>query len=448
MFEGIELSEFRNALSSRTVLLLSAPIRMLHRILIQIAEEDGMSAVCWRCIEDEYLKKMVREDGSPETCFLCERGDENAFDADQLAEVVAPLMQEHFAQGPDVKKFGEDDSEWYEQEGDPLSHHLQDVIGQYLGFEDEIVDALEANEDVRPQDGEEAFFDSSQEYIPRPIRPYRYAELWSDVLDELKHRRRFFSKSARGLFGELFEGVENRTCWIREEGDRRVVFEFPEGSELFRARTCGSVSTIKEVLSEPFKNVGPPPAERARSGRMNPEGVPVFYGSLDWETCIAETRPALGNDTAIIKVRTTKPLRLLDFSRLGKSYTRLSYFQPDFVAQVEKGAFLRRLQRLISEPIVPGRESDYIITQTLAEYLAYVHQQPFDGILFESVQRSKGTNIVLFAAVAGEFPLSYVAESITVYSTRSIRYEHDEIYVRLMDDGEVYFDRNYEDEED
>ena len=406
-----------------------------------------MSAVCWRCIEDEYLKRTIRENGSHATCVLCEGEDEPAFDSDQFAQVVAPLMQEHFLQGPEVRKFGEDDNDWYEQEGDPLSHHLQEVIGQYLGFENEIVNALEENEDVRPQDGEQAFFDSSQEYVPRRISPYRYVELWRDVLDELKHRRRFFSGSARNLFRELFEDVENRTCWAPEK-DTRVVFNLPEGSELFRARTCGSVGTIKEILSEPFKNVGPPPAECALSGRMNPEGVPVFYGSLDWETCIAEIRPALGNDTAVIRVRTAKPLRLLDFNRLGKSYTRLSYFQPDFVEQAEKGAFLRRLQRLISEPIVPGRESDYIITQTLAEYLAHVHHQPFDGILFESVQRSQGTNIVLFATAMGVFPLSYVAESITIYSTRVIKYEHHPRYLRLMDNGELYSDEDYEDDDD
>jgi hypothetical protein len=28
---------------------------------------------------------------------------------------------------------------------------------------------------------------------------------------------------------------------------------------------------------------------------MSPEGVPVFYGSLDRPTCVAETRPALGD---------------------------------------------------------------------------------------------------------------------------------------------------------
>lgn len=406
-----------------------------------------MAAVCWRCIVDEYLKKMIREDGTPEECSLCKGIDENAFGPDELAEVLDPVMQEHFAQGPEVKKFGEDDSEWYEQEGDLLSHHLQEVIGQYLGFEDDIVDALDANENVRPQDGEEPFFDRGQEYVPVPVKPYRYIELWNYVLDQLKHRRRFFSGSAKELFTDLFEGVENRTCWARAEEDRNVVRNFPEGSELYRARICGSVATIKEVLSDPFKNVGPPPPERARSGRMNPEGVPVLYGSLDWQTCLAETRPALGNDTAVIKLVTRKALRLLDFSRLGESYTQLSYFQPDFVAQCEKGAFLRRLQRLISEPIVPGRESDYIITQTLAEYLAHVHEQPFDGILYDSVQRDKGTNIVLFPGIDGDFALSYVDKSVTLYSTRSIEYAHSQLYVHLMDDGEIWFDRDYDDEE-
>jgi RES domain len=186
------------------------------------------------------------------------------------------------------------------------------------------------------------------------------------------------------------------------------VWNLPQGSELYRARICSSPETMKAMLSEPFKNVGPTPPEQARSGRMNPEGVPVFYGSFDWETSLAETRPALGNDTAVIKLVTTKVLRLLDFIRLGDSYARLSYFQPDFDEQYERGAFLQLLQRLISQPIVPGKESDYIITQTLAEYLAHVHEQPFDGILFDSVQRKEGRNIVLFPGSDGVFPLSYV----------------------------------------
>jgi hypothetical protein len=97
-----------------------------------------VSAVCWSCIEDEYLKKIIREKGTPKECLLCKRNDENAFGPDDLAEVVAPIMQMFFIHGLEVKKFGEDDSEWFEQEGDSLSVHLQEVIGQHLGFEDEM----------------------------------------------------------------------------------------------------------------------------------------------------------------------------------------------------------------------------------------------------------------------------------------------------------------------
>src|SRR6202035_2572480 len=112
-----------------------------------------------------------------------------------------------------------------------------------------------------------------------------------------------------------------------------------------------------------------PPADQARAGRMNVEGVVVFYGATDSETCVAEMRPALGGDTALIALQTTRPVRLLDFTRLEKSHNEgLSYFQPNFTAEVERLAFLRRLHTLISQPVVPGRESDYLITQTMAEY--------------------------------------------------------------------------------
>ena len=108
-------------------------------------------------------------------------------------------------------------------------------------------------------------------------------------------------------------------------------------------------------------------------------------------------RPALGGDTALVELQTTKPLRMLDFTRLQKSHGEgLSYFQPNFTEEVERRAFLRRLHTLISQPVVPGREADYLITQTMAEYLAHVHQEPFDGILFKSVQRAGGINVVLF----------------------------------------------------
>jgi hypothetical protein len=409
-----------------------------------------VSAVCWKCIEDEFLKKIVKKRGTRAKCDLCDKVMKS-FTPEDLAEVLDPIMREHFKPGEDVKRFGEDDNDWWEQEGDPLSHHVEEVIGQYLGFEDEIVAALERNDPARPQDGEFPFFDGTQDYVSTPTRPYAYYAEWEYVSENLKHRRRFFSSAASDFFSRVFGDVETRTSRNDETREiENVVWAMPEGSELFRARICHTEALIKDAYTDPLKHIGPPPPEHARAGRMNVEGVVAFYGALDAETCLAETRPAIGNDISVIKLRTTKALRILDFRRLEQSYKELSYFQPDFTEQVERGAFLRRLQNLISQPVVPGREMDYLITQTMAEYLAHVYQPPFEGILFKSVQRSGGTNIVLFQNRDGNFPLSYVDESFDLYSTTSIEYRHQKGYVGKHEDGEIWVSHDHEswDDED
>lgn len=355
-------------------------------------------------------------------------------------------MREHFGLGQTVKRFGDNDSEWWEQEGDSLSYFVQDVLGQYFDFEDEIVSAIVDADDYWPGDGGEAYWDETSNYVPTRIRTGRYFEEWSYTLNELKHGRRFFSPSARALFEKLFQGIDELRA---RKGTRLhpVVRVLPKGTKIFRARLCSSRSLLKEIYADPIKHVGPPPAENARAGRMNAEGVVVLYGARDSETCLAEMRPALGSEVAIITMQTTHALRVLDFTRLddARSGKALSYFQTDFTDQLERREFLRRLHSLISQPIVPGRESDYLITQTMAEYLAHVHEKPFDGILFSSVQRAGGINIVLFADKGlltdkpeDAFRLKYVDGSIRLVSTTAIRYRHRELSVSAYDDGELW----------
>jgi len=76
----------------------------------------------------------------------------------------------------------------------------------------------------------------------------------------------------------------------------------------------------------------------------------------------------------------------------------------------------------------------------MAEYLAHIHREPFDGVLFESVQRAEGTNVVLFPGLdfasdldANSFPLEYVDGSIKVFSTEMVEYRHRERRVYLAD---------------
>lgn len=403
-------------------------------------------AVCYGCIEDSYLGNIIKAEGEMLQCSVCDESQREAITIQQLGQLMEPIMREHFQLGPEVKMFGEDDSEWWEQSGESISDAVQEVLGQYFDFEDEIVDAVVDSDDYWPPDGGEPYWDTSSRYVPTRVRTGHYFEEWHSTLTELKHGRRFFSPAARALFEKLFQGIDE----LRARKKSRllpVVRILPRGTNIFRARICDSRSQLKDIYADPMKHVGPPPVEFARAGRMNAEGVVVLYGARDANTCLAEMRAALGSEVAIIGMQTTHALRVLDFSRLdeargGKS---LSYFQPDFTDQVERRAFLRRLHSLISQPIVPGHEADYLITQTMGEYLAHVHDKPFDGVLFSSVQRAGGINIVLFAEKGvlsdkpeDAFRVRYSDGSIELVTMTAIRYSHRKLSVDVGEDGEPW----------
>lgn len=390
-------------------------------------------AVCFECIDDFYLKKIIKDEGALLECSVCGEESNNAFSVEQLGKLLEPIMRKHFLPGDSIKEFGGDDDEWWRQEGEPMSWAVQIVLDQYLDFVDEIVDAVIEAEGWQHNDAS-SFWDKTSNYVEKRTEGGHFIYEWESTLEELKHSRRFFSPAAQNLFGRLFDGVEDLKAW-NGKSFQPVVRRLPTGTKLFRARICKSKSMLRDIIEDPFKHVGPPPKEHAQAGRMNPEGVNVFYGAREADTCLAETRPALGNDVAIITLEITKSIRVLDFSRLERSRggKALSYFQPDYEEQVNKRDFLQHVHRLISQHVVPGRESDYLITQTMSEYLAHVYQKPFDGILFNSTQRERGTNVVLFAqanwwsdSLAEAFRLAYVPDSISLFSTTSIKYKYRE----------------------
>lgn len=407
-----------------------------------------MSAVCWECVEDVYLKKIVKKTGKGADCSICGRR-RKSFSAEDLAALIDPILREHVKPGESVKRFGPDDDDWWDQEGDALDHHVQEIIGQYLGFEEEIIDALEDQDPAQPQDGEVPFYDNSQSYVSVRMGPFVYQSEWDDLSDALKHRTRFFNSYALSFFGRLFEDLEKLTIWNKDShSEEALSYELPQGSRLFRARICRSDSIIRAAFEDPFKNIGPPPREAARAGRMNAEGIVVFYGALDSETCLAETRPAIGDRVGIMELSTTRPLSLLDFGRVEEAYSGLSSFQSNFDEKMERNAFLRRLETLISKPIIPGRESDYLITQTMAEYLTRVRSPRFDGMVFNSAQRSGGKNVAIFPDPQDSFAMQYVADSFNVRSVNSVEYSHDPVRVTKYD-GEVYIsDHNAFDNDD
>ena len=407
--------------------------------------------VCWKCIEDPHLSRLVRDGGSITRCTTCKRRRIRSMDATELAEIVAPVIEEHFQLGEDRRVFSsyDDDRGHWEQAGEDLDSITQAVTGQYFDFQDELIRAIIDTDDAWPPDGEEPFFDESTYYEPKEISAAQYFLKWQAVLLELKHERRFFNSTAADFFRHLFRGISDLHAWspTTQSLSDPVIQEIASGTKIYRARVCRDVDTLNKAFREPQKYIGPPPPELASAGRMNPEGISVLYSSLDEKTCLAEMRPALSMQVLLVEIHTTQMLRVLDFSRLELATTGkgLSYFQDDFAEEAERGRFLRSMHALISNPIVPGKESDYVITQTMVEYLANVHSPRFDGIIYGSAQRRGGLNMVLFRKPGTlELPLEYLSDSVKLFATTEISYSHVDLLAELDGDEVRVYGREIE----
>ena len=112
------------------------------------------------------------------------------------------------------------------------------------------------------------------------------------------------------------------------------VHDLPKGSTLCRAQIANTVrsESAYDADSEEEFEIGQwampcnedrlrPFSDRAKEGRANPKGRPVFYAALDEDTAVAEVRPWIGTYISIGYFTTNRSLRLVDCSRHAAGYT-------------------------------------------------------------------------------------------------------------------------------
>ena len=225
------------------------------------------------------------------------------------------------------------------------------------------------------------FFDRTQNYHRRDFYPVELKNAWSEFGYRVCHERRFFDDKAGTRLAEILgiPGSEQANKLPTKEIGPRTDIE-----SIFRARRAENEEAARAVLRNPGKELGPPPAKSAPSGRMNPAGISVFYGALSVDTAIAEVRPSVGSLVVVARFSSSRVLRLLDLTQLGTGFTG-SIFNPGYKQRLERLRFLEGFHTLIAKPVQPHDEPiDYIPTQAVAEYVANVLN--FDGMLFASAQ--------------------------------------------------------------
>ncbi len=374
---------------------------------------DGEDLLCWECVSDVVLRDRIREQGSVGSCSFCGK-QRIACQLHIVAEEIDTAIREFYRPGEErAHAVPDSDNPQYWADGDPATEIIQEIAGVEPEVDAAIDEYLGAAEWRDVKDGGDAYYGGVPlEHID--AYPAEFMETWLRFEERLKHKVRFFDEEGKRLLDELFADLP-----VLAGGQAISTIEpGSEFSTLYRARIVDSDSDSKAFIRDPARHLGPPSPHQARAGRMNPAGIPAFYGAFSEEVAIAEVRPPVGATVAVGRFSLLRPVRLLDLPFLPFAYHEESIFSPAYDHLRNKVGFLEQFHHRISRPVLPGDEVlSYLPTQAMAAYVGHV--MGLDGIIYGSIQVGaqgdadekidrKLCNIALFgdaAIVAGAQPV-------------------------------------------
>jgi hypothetical protein len=361
--------------------------------------------LCWKCVGESYLSCEIKKNGKKRKCTYCQKV-RKSYELDQVADRVETAFQQHYIRTPDqptgYQQLFLSDREstynWY-RDGDEVSYAIMNATDIPLTAAKNIQEILcERNEDFELATMcEETEFASGSYYEEKGPDDASWQAEWQELEMSLKSQSRFFNTNGSRHLTAIFHDINQ----LNTHDGKKMVLQAGPGSvveRIYRARVFQSEESLQNALSRPDLHLGPPPSAYAKAGRMNANGISVFYGANNPEAALAEVRPPVGSIVAIACFDILMPVRLLDLTALENASTYGSIFDPSYIESLQKSKFLRSLCRKITKPVMPDDEAfDYLITQAIADFLANDPITNIDGIIFPSVQAAGiAKNIVLF----------------------------------------------------
>ena len=355
---------------------------------------------------------------------------------EDLAKRMAIAFRDHYARTPSEPEPWQArasvdpdfDYEW-EREGEPVVWAIVNAaqITKEAAQDVQTVLADEHGDIEDAKAGLETEFHWESHYEAKDPSDDVWTAHWAAITRSLKTEARFFNQLAKEHLQSAFRGLATRNT----SRGRPLVVEAGPGTSLeilCRARTFQSHDKLLEALRRPVRDLGPPPSNLAKTGRMNAQGVSVFYGATDPSVAIAEVRPPVGSHVAVARFEIVRPLRLFDFTALEGLQEQGSIFDRDFASRLERETFLRSFGKRIARPVMPDDEaSEYVPTQVVAEFIATENEPPLDGVIFESAQTDgTGANVVLFHKAARVAEMNLPAGTKVSASLRSMYHDDSE----------------------
>ncbi len=394
-----------------------------------------MDYVCHDCISDPFLVKVVRAEGTRVACSYCNAVGE-ALPVDDLAQRIHEVLQEHFeltSSQPIGHEYALAKEGLWERAGDLVEHVIADITGLGGEIVTDVMELLSSRYGYRAiKDGEENPYSSDACYEEKGTED----SAWKTFCEQIRSHGRFFNTYAEDELKYIFDDLGTQKTF-RSKPVIREINPNSESGYIWRGRTAQSSKELEAILKSPSHEIGTPPPRLAKGGRMNASGIPVFYGAMEKDTCIAELRAPVGSQVVVAKFELLRSVRLLDLEALTEIWNiDASHFDPDYYKLEGRVASLRSLAHEICRPVMPQDEAfEYLPSQAVAEYLANKLNTPLDGIIFRSSQTSCGRNVVLFnhasSVAPDDFPEGTEVEVYSLYDKYDEDHdEDDDSYIR------------------
>ena len=375
-------------------------------------DEYGERRVCDNCVSDPYLAKQIESSGKEEPCLYCQDDEQPTWPLSEVAHWVETAFEQHYRRTSDepdalqsMMQCDKESTYEFEREGDQTIWAIQYALNCSEALAADLQQYLEEKHSDwdAAMGGYECEFDSEAQYEAVLPSDGDWHRDWYRFEKELKSETRFFNKSAHDYLTSIFGGIDT----MKTSSDNPVIViagpksedeSSPEMTGFYRARVFYSDIKLEEAMKRPDLELGPPPSEHAKVGRMNAHGVSVFYGADCADGALAEVRPPVGSQTLMGRFELLRQVRLLDFSELRSVSEAGSIFDPQYAERLSRERFLKSMKDRINRPVMPtDEEFEYLATQAVIDFLANGLPVELDGILFPSVQTNETTvNVVLF----------------------------------------------------
>lgn len=322
---------------------------------------------CTNCFRDVHIKEMITRKRTIGTCDFCSSSDVPVMDVEQpsdLSSCILELIQIYETSGvPDGKYICEalcDD--WNIFSLDKLDKTtVRQLMGKICISELGNTELL-SHKMIIPQLYDKDFL--SEFGVVRGLS-------WDEFSNHIKNVNRFHSNFNPGEFSSCLTYIAK---------------QYEKGTCFYRARIAS------DAIGFDKSKMKAPPKDKSTAGRVNPEGMPVLYLSLDDITVLYEIRANMYDFVSIGRFISNQNLRIVDLSK----FESISPFR--YGGGLERFAINAKVFQEISKEIAkPLRRNDspleYLPTQFIAEF---IKSENYDGVEYKSTISRGGRNIALF----------------------------------------------------